>query len=170
VDADELTAFKARAGFAGMAVPDAASCLAELASGCVSLRELEAATGGQALMRLLESRMDVRRLDQLAPAHWTLPSGRRARVHYVEGQTPWIESRLQDFFGLTETPRIAQGSVALVCHLLAPSQRPVQITQDLAGFWQRHYPEIRRELSRRYPRHRWPENPLVAEPAPTRKA
>jgi ATP-dependent helicase HrpB len=67
---------------------------------------------------------------------------------------------LQDFFGLKETPRVARGQVPIVLHLLAPNQRPVQMTSDLAGFWQRLYPQVRRELSRRYPRHKWPENPL----------
>jgi ATP-dependent helicase HrpB len=67
---------------------------------------------------------------------------------------------LQDFFGLRETPRVARGKISLVLHLLAPNQRPVQMTADLAGFWERLYPQVRRELSRRYPRHRWPENPL----------
>ena len=99
-------------------------------------------------------------LDRVAPQHLTLPSGRRTRVHYAEGKAPWVESRLQDFFGLSESPRVANGKVSVVCHLLAPNQRPVQITRDLAGFWERHYPEIRRELSRRYPRHAWPEKPV----------
>jgi ATP-dependent helicase HrpB len=67
---------------------------------------------------------------------------------------------LQDFFGMTEGPRIAGGRVPLVLHLLAPNQRPVQVTTDLAGFWRRTYPQVRRELSRKYPRHAWPENPL----------
>jgi ATP-dependent helicase HrpB len=67
---------------------------------------------------------------------------------------------LQDFFGLRETPSIANGKVALVVHLLAPNHRPVQTTTDLTGFWQRLYPQVRRELSRRYPKHKWPEDPL----------
>jgi ATP-dependent helicase HrpB len=71
-----------------------------------------------------------------------------------------VASRLQDFFGMREGPRVGGGRAALVLHLLAPSQRPVQVTTDLAGFWQRHYPQVRRELSRRYPRHAWPEDPL----------
>lgn len=79
------------------------------------------------------------------------------KVHYDRGKPPWIESRLQDFFGMRETPRI--GSVPVVVHLLAPNHRPVQVTTDLAGFWERLYPEVRRELSRRYPKHKWPEKP-----------
>jgi ATP-dependent helicase HrpB len=80
-------------------------------------------------------------------------------VHYEAGQPPWIASRLQDFFGMRQTPAIAGGAVPLVVRLLAPNQRPVQTTTDLAGFWQRLYPQVRKELSRRYPKHAWPENP-----------
>jgi ATP-dependent helicase HrpB len=75
-----------------------------------------------------------------------------------------VASRLQDFFGMRESPKIAAGRVAVVLHLLAPSRRPVQVTTDLAGFWSRHYPQLRRELSRRYPRHDWREDPLASRP------
>jgi ATP-dependent helicase HrpB len=100
------------------------------------------------------------RIEQLAPARIRLPKGRNVRVNYETGKPPWIASRLQDFFGMKETPRIAGGAVPLVVHLLAPNQRPVQMTTDLSGFWSRLYPQVRRELSRRYPKHSWPENPL----------
>jgi ATP-dependent helicase HrpB len=88
------------------------------------------------------------------------------KVSYAPNQPPWIESRLQDFFGMKDGPRVGGGAVPLTLHLLAPSQRPVQITSDLAGFWVRHYPAIRRELCRRYPKHAWPEDPLTAKPPP----
>jgi ATP-dependent helicase HrpB len=113
-------------------------------------------------LRALEEQLPqggARLLEQVAPARIRLPGGRFVRVNYARGQPPWIASRLQDFFGMRETPRIARGEVALVVHLLAPNHRPVQMTTDLAGFWQRLYPQIRRELSRRYPRHPWPEAP-----------
>lgn len=97
-------------------------------------------------------------LDRDAPEQITLDAGRRVRVYYAKGQPPWIESRLQDFFGMKDGPRIAGGRVALTLHLLAPNQRAVQVTSDLAGFWERHYPSVRKELSRRYPRHAWPED------------
>ncbi len=87
------------------------------------------------------------------------PSKRPTVIRYEEGKPPWVEAYLQDFFGLEETPRVGEGRVAVVAHLLAPNRRAVQVTTDLAGFWERHYPAIRRELSRRYPRHKWPENP-----------
>ena len=89
----------------------------------------------------------------------TLARGRNVRVEYEPGKPPHIESRLQDFFGMTETPKVGEGKVPLVLHLLAPNQRAVQVTSDLSGFWQRHYPQIRKELARRYPRHAWPEDP-----------
>jgi ATP-dependent helicase HrpB len=85
-------------------------------------------------------------------------------VHYEVDRDPWVESRLQDFFGAAEGPRIAEGRLPLVLHLLAPNQRAVQVTTDLAGFWQKHYPEIRKMLMRRYPKHAWPEDPRHAEP------
>jgi ATP-dependent helicase HrpB len=100
-------------------------------------------------------------LNEVAPSRIRLPGGRQTTVHYDAGKPPWIASRLQDFFGMQETPRIASGKVPLVVHLLAPNQRPVQTTTDLAGFWQRLYPQVRRELSRRYPKHAWPEDPYA---------
>ncbi|MCM2277159.1 MAG: ATP-dependent helicase HrpB [Oligoflexia bacterium] len=101
------------------------------------------------------------RLEELVPSTIQLPSGRRARVQYRLGQPPWVESRLQDFFGMSRGPAILGGRLALTLHLLAPNQRAVQITTDLAGFWERGYPELRTALSRRYPRHAWPENPRI---------
>jgi ATP-dependent helicase HrpB len=87
------------------------------------------------------------------------------RVHYeAGGKPPHVESRLQDFFGMVRGPAVAGGRVPLVLHLLAPNQRAVQVTTDLAGFWERHYPALRRELMRRYPKHAWPDDPLRARP------
>ncbi|MEW5848161.1 MAG: ATP-dependent helicase HrpB [Myxococcota bacterium] len=103
-------------------------------------------------------------LEAQAPQSIRLPGGRKCTVHYVAGQPPWVESRLQDFFGMREAPRIMNGRQKLNMHLLAPNQRAVQITDDLAGFWQRHYPAIRKELMRKYPRHSWPEDPVTATP------
>ena len=99
-----------------------------------------------------------RMLNEIAPERIPL-KGRQVKVHYRWGQQPYIAARLQDFFGMRETPRIARGRVPLLVHLLAPSQRPVQVTADLAGFWQRLYPQVRKELSRKYPKHAWPEKP-----------
>jgi ATP-dependent helicase HrpB len=94
----------------------------------------------------------------------TLPGGRSTRIHYDAARPPWVESRLQDFFGMAAGPAVAAGRVPLVLHLLAPNQQAVQVTTDLSGFWDRHYSAIRRELMRRYPRHSWPEDPRTAAP------
>lgn len=108
-------------------------------------------------------------VDRLAPQRARLPSGRELSIHYEVDRPPWVESRLQDFFGTLDGPKLANGALPLVLHLLAPNQRPVQVTTDLRGFWDRHYASIRKELMRRYPRHSWPEDPRTAEPPPPRK-
>jgi ATP-dependent helicase HrpB len=105
-------------------------------------------------------------LARLAPAHVKLPSGRELKIHYELDRPPWVESRLQDFFGMLDGPSLGGGKVPLVLQLLAPNQRPVQVTTDLRGFWERHYAGIRKELMRRYPRHSWPEDPKSAAPPP----
>jgi len=130
--------------------------LEEVARGISSLRELAQAD--------VLSALRPPRLDELAPEHVVLPGGRRVRVEYAEGQPPAIRSRLQDFFGMARGPSLCAGRVPLTLHLLAPSGRAQQVTQDLAGFWERHYPAIRRELMRRYPKHAWPENGARAVP------
>jgi len=105
-------------------------------------------------------------LDTLAPARIALAGGRSVAVHYDAAAPPWIESRLQDFFGTSSAPAIAGGRVPLTVHLLAPNGRAVQVTRDLAGFWRQHYPALRRELGRRYPKHAWPEDGATARPPP----
>jgi ATP-dependent helicase HrpB len=120
---------------------------------------------------LLLTRVDWARraaLDQLAPTHQTVPSGSRVRIEYADPRAPVLAVRLQELFGLQETPRVGQGRVALVLHLLSPAHRPVQVTRDLAGFWRSSYFDVRRDLRGRYPRHHWPEDPLQA--TPTRRA
>ncbi|MCB9716921.1 MAG: ATP-dependent helicase HrpB [Myxococcales bacterium] len=103
-------------------------------------------------------------VERLAPTRITLAGGRSLVVRYELDRPPWVESRLQDFFGSTQGPAVAGGRVPLVLHLLAPNRRAVQVTTDLAGFWERHYPELRRALMRRYPKHGWPEDPRTATP------
>ena len=105
-------------------------------------------------------------LDRLAPTHVTVPTGSRIRVDYNDPSSPVIAVRLQELFGLAETPRV--GDVVLTLHLLSPAGRPVQVTRDLAGFWRSSYFEVRKDLRGRYPKHEWPEDPLRA--APTRRA
>lgn len=145
-------------------VPDPRQDLAEaLAEGRSSLADVDAAVAMSALEAALPpaARALLRRA---LPVSVTLPSGRTLTVHYPRGAPAYVASRLQDFFGMKQGPRICDGRVPLVLHLLAPNQRPVQVTTDLAGFWERHYPALRRELGRRYPRHAWPEDPTRATP------
>ncbi|MGD0678873.1 MAG: ATP-dependent helicase HrpB [Polyangiaceae bacterium] len=104
-------------------------------------------------------------IERLAPERVLLASGRSVPVRYDPAKPPAVASRIQDFFGMSEGPRIGNGRVPLVLELLAPNGRAAQVTSDLAGFWARHYPAIRRELMRRYPRHSWPEDPTKAGPA-----
>lgn len=99
-------------------------------------------------------------LDEIAPASITIPTGRSRPLDYASGSSPRFEARIQDLFGLLETPRIGRFRVPATIHLLSPAQRPVQVTQDLANFWRVGYPEVRKELRGRYPKHKWPENPL----------
>jgi ATP-dependent helicase HrpB len=99
-------------------------------------------------------------LDDIAPASITIPSGRSRPLDYTSGASPRFEARIQDLFGLLETPRIGRFRVPAIIHLLSPAHRPVQVTQDLANFWRVGYPEVRKELRGRYPKHKWPENPL----------
>jgi ATP-dependent helicase HrpB len=169
-DLEEIAAFQARVQFAAqhgaVAELDAGAveaALGSLATGLKSFAELESATRAAGLLREIERQMPPgtrRLLDEIAPASIRLPRGRQVPVHYEPGQPPWIASRLQDFFGMRQTPAVGRGAVPVVVRLLAPNQRPVQMTSDLAGFWQRLYPQVRKELSRRYPKHAWPEDPL----------
>ena len=157
VDRKTLDEFLARVEFAGGVAPDVSQVLREACLGLRSFTELKSA--GAHFVATLEQKMGMRQLNEIAPARIRLPSGRETKVHYEPGKPPWIASRLQDFFGMRETPRIGLERTPVVVHLLAPNQRAVQTTTDLAGFWERLYPQVRRELMRRYPRHSWPERP-----------
>lgn len=168
-DAGELASFLARASFASahsdlpaLGEDEVREALGALASGLRGFSELEDAARHGGLLRALETRLGkdgARRLEEVAPERVRLPGGRQVKVHYTASAPPWIESRLQDFFGVRETPRLGRGQAPLVVRLLAPNHRPVQTTTDLAGFWERLYPQVRRELMRRYPKHAWPERP-----------
>ena len=107
-------------------------------------------------------------LDRLAPTHVEVPSGSRIAIDYADPSAPVLAVRLQEVFGLAETPRVGDGRVPLTIHLLSPAHRPVQVTRDLASFWRTGYFEVRKDLKGRYPRHPWPDDPLSA-PA-TRRA
>jgi ATP-dependent helicase HrpB len=172
-DPEALTQWRTRVALLAEAFPEAGfptvdntflrDSLASLCTGARSFADLE----GVSLLDALHARLSpeqARLLSNHVPERVTLPGGRGVKVHYEPGKPPWVESRLQDFFGLAQGPSVCAGRVPLVLHLLAPNMRAVQVTTDLAGFWQRHYPAIRKELCRKYPRHSWPEDPRHAQP------
>lgn len=120
------------------------------------------------LHAILLARLDYRQARELAermPTQLPVPSGSRLALRYAsDGSAPVLAVRLQELFGCSDTPRIDRGRVPVTLHLLSPARRPIQVTQDLAGFWARTYDEVRRELKGRYPKHPWPDDPLVAVP------
>ncbi|WP_300670558.1 ATP-dependent helicase HrpB [Desulfoluna sp.] len=103
-----------------------------------------------------------RKIDTLAPTHMTIPSGTHIPLDYGNGEPPFLAARIQQLFGLTDTPTVAEGRVPVTCHLLSPASRPMQVTKDLKSFWANTYPEVKKELKARYPKHPWPEDPLTA--------
>jgi ATP-dependent helicase HrpB len=116
------------------------------------------------LARSVLSPVQYSAIEREAPAGLTLPNGRTARIHYGLDTAPRLEVRVQDLFGWRETPRIARGRVLLLLEILGPNFRPVQRTNDLAGFWAGTYQQVRKDLRARYPKHAWPENPRDAAP------
>ena len=169
VDADALAEWRARVALVAKLAPDSGivaptddalgAVLAAACEGAISFAELRELN----VLALLDAQLGDKRslVDRLAPTHFTLPNKRRSRIHYALDQAPYLASRIQDFFGLAKAPTIGDGRVPLVLHLLAPNQRPVQVTSDLPNFWTAHYPALRRQLMRRYPRHAWPEDPRL---------
>lgn len=140
-----------------------AELLPGLCTGCRSFAELHRAPWAAALRTSLTYQQQ-QVLDREAPEKIRVPSGSQITVHYELDRTPVLAVRIQELFGLTETPRIAGGRVPVVLHLLGPNYRPQQITDDLKSFWNNTYPEVRKELKRRYPKHSWPEDPWTATP------
>jgi ATP-dependent helicase HrpB len=157
VDEVALNELIARIAFAGIPAAPIEETIRELCAGLRSFAELKDAAVH--LFALIKEKAGARRLEEIAPERIRLHGGRSVKVHYEQEKPPWIASRLQDFFGMKEAPRIGLEHTPVVVHLLAPNQRPLQMTSDLAGFWERLYPQIRREYMRRYPRHVWPERP-----------
>jgi ATP-dependent helicase HrpB len=163
LDVEETELLLARASFAmehgWTGTLDEAKLLDLLVSMCESRSGFDqirdAVSNGEWQYRLSQA-LDFQSLEAIAPERVKLPGGRSVRVNYVSNQTPYIESRLQDFWGMSETPKLARGAVPVLVHLLAPNKRPVQMTQDLGSFWTKLYPELRTQLSRRYPKHQWP--------------
>jgi ATP-dependent helicase HrpB len=157
VERASLEYFLARLTFAGLEPPSLLEALRELCLGLRSFGDLRNVSKN--LIPLLEQKSNTKLLNEVAPLSVRLKNGRQTKVHYQEGRPPWISSRLQDFFGMQDSPRIGPNKTPLVIHLLAPNHRAAQTTTDLAGFWKNLYPQVRRELMRRYPRHEWPEKP-----------
>jgi ATP-dependent helicase HrpB len=129
-------------------------------------RKLDALSEDE-LSQALASMFDYeqrKQLDAQAPDSLTVPSGQTRRLEYIPGEPPVLAVKLQELFGLADTPRVAGGRVPVTLHLLSPAGRPIQVTQDLHGFWERTYPEVKKELKGRYPKHPWPDDPWSATP------
>jgi ATP-dependent helicase HrpB len=135
--------------------------LAPYLTGMTRLRDLTRVDLKAALYSLLPYRQH-QLLDELAPTHLSVPSGSRIPIDYSD-DLPVLAVRLQEMFGLGKTPSVGGGRQPLLIHLLSPAGRPVQITRDLAGFWQSGYHEVKKELRGRYPKHYWPDDPLHAK-------
>jgi len=132
-------------------------------AGKTRLDALDEATLGEAL----KSRLDWatrQRIDALAPTRILVPSGQQRSIVYAHDAAPVLAVKLQELFGLADTPRVDDGRLPLTLHLLSPGGRPLQVTQDLRGFWERTYPEVKKEMKGRYPRHPWPDDPWSATP------
>ena len=142
---------------------DLRALLPALAAGRRSFAELRRAPLLDALRGAL-SWSQLQALDREAPERLEVPSGSRIKLAYEPGRPPVLAARIQELFGLAETPRVAAGRVPVLLHLLAPNGRPQQVTHDLRSFWETTYPQVRKELAGRYPKHAWPEDPWTARP------
>jgi ATP-dependent helicase HrpB len=141
---------------------DLGELLEHLARGRRSLAELRNGPWLD-LMKGQLSYQQLQLVEREVPDRLEVPSGSQIRIEYEEGRPPILAARIQELFGLAETPRLAGGRVKVLLHLLAPNHRPQQVTDDLASFWANGYPIVRKELRGRYPKHSWPEDPLTAE-------
>ncbi len=137
--------------------------LNQLCHGCRSLDDVRRAPLTPAIQALLTPQQ-IQAIAREAPERLTVASGSQIALRYESDQSPVLAVRIQEVFGMKETPRVAGGRVPVVVHLLAPNMRPQQVTTDLGSFWRNTYPEVRKELRRRYPKHAWPEDPCVAKP------
>jgi ATP-dependent helicase HrpB len=137
--------------------------LTGLCQDCRSFNDLRRAPWLEAMQGIL-SHAQRQAVEREAPERLPVPSGSRITLRYEEGRPPVLAVRIQEVFGLRETPRVAGGRVRVLMHLLAPNYRPQQVTDDLASFWANTYPHVRKELRARYPKHAWPEDPWSATP------
>lgn len=126
------------------------------------VQQLNLSTALDTLLGYSQQQPQQQRLDELAPARLTIPTGQAVTLDYTAENGPVLAAKLQALFGWTETPKVAGGRVPVVIHLLSPAQRPLAVTADLASFWRNAYPEVRKDMRGRYPKHPWPEDPLTA--------
>jgi ATP-dependent helicase HrpB len=134
----------------------------DLCSGCTSLGEVR----NQPILHILKNQLthtQQQAIEREAPERITVPSGSKIVLEYASSKAPILAVRVQELFGMADTPRIARGRVKVLLHLLGPNYRPQQVTEDLASFWRNTYPEVKKELKRRYPKHSWPDDPLTAQ-------
>ena len=173
-DPDSATGrFRLRVAWLARTMPDLdlptfddAALLAMLPEVCRGLRSLDEVRAADWLT-FLQGAVGWERLslvDRLAPAELELAGGRRYRLDYRPDGPPILAVRIQELFGTLQTPRVADGRVPVLVHLLGPNHRPQQVTSDLESFWRTTYHEVRKELRRRYPKHPWPDDPLTAAP------
>ncbi len=173
LDAPEVASFLARVrcladwrpelGLPRFGEPDIRGLLPALAAGRKSFAELRRAP----LLEVLQDALSYEQLEAVrreTPERLEVPSGSLIKILYEPGQPPVLAARIQELFGLAETPRVAGGRVPVLLHLLAPNGRPQQVTLDLRSFWENTYPQVRKELQGRYPRHSWPQDPWNATP------
>ncbi len=145
-------------GIAPIGDAERRSIVEDLCRGAVGCREIR----DRPVLPVMRRRLDAAQqalVERHAPERIGLPGGRRAKVTYAADAPPWLSARIQDLYGVERVPAVAMGKVAPLVHILAPNQRPVQITQDLAGFWRDHYPRVKKELQRKYPKHEWRDVP-----------
>ncbi|MBU3741834.1 MAG: ATP-dependent helicase HrpB [Candidatus Kapabacteria bacterium] len=155
---DAARSFQHRAAFAGVDCHITPHRLAPYLHGMRRVRDVQRLVMID-LLRSWCTYQQLQTIDTLAPTHLTLPNGRKATIEYSDAERPSVASKLQDFFGMHDTPRIGAERIPLTIILLSPAGRPVQVTQDLAGFWNGSYADVRKELRGRYPKHAWPEKP-----------
>jgi ATP-dependent helicase HrpB len=160
--ARSLAAWRPELDLPAFSDDDLRARLPALAAGCRSFDELRAAA--PAALRAALGHEQRAALEREAPERLTVPSGRSVALQYEPGAPPVLAVPMQALFGCRETPRVAGGRVPVRLHLLAPNGRPQQVTDDLAGFWERTWPQVRKELRGRYPKHAWPADPLSAPP------
>ena len=173
-DSDErAAAWLARARFLAGAMPDQNwpalddALLADVIEDACDRKKSVDEVRRAPLVAMLQAKLPYqlsRLIDEHAPESIEVPSGSRIRLDYTSGQRPVLAVRLQEIFGWTDTPRLAGGRVPILLHILGPNFRPVQVTDDLRSFWATTYPQVRKDLRVRYPRHAWPDDPLRAKP------